>query len=226
MILPGQAGWCSTSPSPRARTVYTATVGNAENDVQVLATASDGNATIEYLDASDTALSDPNDVDLSVGANNVIKVKVTAEDDTTTLTYTVTVTRVAAVALTPPSDALVSTLGRGTGTEGHFVAVSQAFTTGSNADGYTLTGVDVASASSTGFTVQVCGTDSGVALTSDCTSLTAPVDSGAFPVGAVSFTAPANTVLMKETIYAVVVTATGAANTQGWGHTTGGISAD
>ena len=39
-----------------------------------------------------------------------------------------------------------------------------------------------------------------------------------------SFTAPANTVLMKETTYAVVVTATGAANTQGWGHTTGGIN--
>ena len=164
-------------------------------------------------------------MDLSVGANNVIKVKVTAEDDTTTLTYTVTVTRVAAVALTPPSNALVSTLGRGTVTKGDFVAVSQAFTTGSNADGYTLTGVDVASASSTGFTVQVCGTDSGVALTSDCTSLTAPVDSGAFPVGAVSFTDPANTVLMKETIYAVVVTATGAANTQGWGHTAGGNDA-
>ena len=224
LILPG-TGVVFDQPFASGTYVYTATVGNAENDVQVLATASDGNATIEYLDASDTALSDPNDVDLSVGANNVIKVKVTAEDDTTTLTYTVTVTRVAAVALTPPSDALVSTLGRGTGTEGHFVAVSQAFTTGSNADGYTLTGVDVASASSTGFTVQVCGTDSGVALTSDCTSLTAPVDSGAFPVGAVSFTAPANTVLMKETIYAVVVTATGAANTQGWGHTTGGISA-
>ena len=205
--------------------VYTATVGNAENDVKVLATARDADATIEYLDASDTALSDPNDVELSVGANNVIKVKVTAEDDTTTLTYTVTVTRVAAVALTPPSDALVSTLGRGTVTKGDYVAVSQAFTTGSNADGYTLTGVDVASASSTGFTVQVCGTDSGGALTSDCTSLTAPVDSGAFPVGAVSFTDPANTVLMKETIYAVVVTATGAANTQGWGHTAWGNNA-
>ena len=104
-------------PFASGTTAYTATVGNAENDVQVLATASDADATIEYLDASDTALSDPNDVDLSVGSNNVIKVKVTAEDDTTTQTYTVTVTRVADVALTPPSDALVSTLGRGTATQ-------------------------------------------------------------------------------------------------------------
>ena len=221
LILPG-TGVVFDQPFASGTTAYTATVGNDENDVQVLATASDADATIEYLDASDTELSDPNDVDLSVGSNNVIKVKVTAEDGMTTLTYTVTVTRVADVALTPPSDALVSTLGRGTGTEGHFVAVSQAFTTGSNASGYTLTGVDVASASSTGFTAQVCETDSG----GDCTPLTAPVDSGAFPVGAVSFTAPANTVLMKETTYAVVVTATGAANTQGWGHTTGGNNAE
>ena len=163
LILPG-TGVVFDQPFASGTYAYTATVGNDENDVQVLATASDADATIEYLDASDTELSDPNDVDLSVGSNNVIKVKVTAEDGMTTLTYTVTVTRVADVALTPPSDALVSTLGRGTGTEGHFVAVSQAFTTGSNASGYTLTGVDVASASSTGFTAQVCGTDSSGGL--------------------------------------------------------------
>ena len=212
-------------PFASGTTVYTATVGNDENDVQVLATVSDADATIEYLDASDNALSDPDDVDLSVGSNNVIKVKVTAEDGTTTLIYTVTVTRVADVALTPPSDALVSTLGRGTGTTGEITAVSQAFTTGSNAAGYTLTGVDVASASSTGFTAQVCGTESGGVPTSDCTTLTAPVGSGAFPVGSVSFTDPGNTVLTKETTYAVVVTATGAANTQGWGQTAGGTNA-
>ena len=38
-------------------------------------------------------------------------------------------------------------------------ALGQGFTTGSNARGHTLTGVDVVSASSTGFTAKVCATD-------------------------------------------------------------------
>ena len=114
-------------------------------------------------------------------------------------------------------------------------AISQRFTTGSNEDGYTLTGVDVVSASSTGFTAQVCGVDSDTLKpTSTCTNLTPP---GTFAVGTMSFTAPTNTVLVKETTYAVVVTAL-ATNTpapgetwtgvaQGWGGTfTGGEDAD
>ena len=114
-------------------------------------------------------------------------------------------------------------------------AISQRFTTGSNEDGYTLTGVDVVSASSTGFTAQVCGVDSDTLKpTSTCTDLTPP---GTFAVGTMSFTAPTNTVLVKETTYAVVVTAL-ATNTpapgetwtgvaQGWGGTfTGGEDAD
>ena len=107
-------------------------------------------------------------------------------------------------------------------------AYSQRFTTGSNEDGYTLTGVDVVSASSTGFTAQVCGVDSGTLFpTSTCTELTRP---DTFAVGTMSFTAPADIPLTNYTTYAVVVTAL-ATNTdtapgedwegtaQGWGVT-------
>ena len=113
-------------------------------------------------------------------------------------------------------------------------AFSQRFTTGSNEDGYTLTGVDVVSASSTGFTAQVCGVDSDLEPTSTCTDLTPPVP---FAVGTMSFTAPADIPLTNYTTCAVVVTAfatntpgpsdmwTGVA--QGWGIAyTGGEDAD
>ena len=82
-------------------TSYTAAVGNAVDEVTVTATTTDTNATPEFLDASDTALDDADDVAnghqvaLAVG-DNVFKVQVTAEDGTTTQTYTVTVTRAAA----------------------------------------------------------------------------------------------------------------------------------
>ena len=81
---------------------------------------------------------------------------------------------------------------------------AQSFTTGSNASGYTLTGVDVVSASTTGFTVQVCetATGNGYPTSSDCTALTAP---GTFAVGTMSFTAPATTALVQDTTYAVVL---------------------
>ena len=60
--------------------------------------ATDTTATIEYLDSSDNALTDADtstdgqQVELAVG-DNVIKVKVTAEDTAITRTYTVTVNR-------------------------------------------------------------------------------------------------------------------------------------
>ena len=68
-------------------------------EVTVMATPNDAEATIEYLDASDTTLTDADTSDtvqpvtLAEG-DNVVKVKVTATDTTTTTrTYTVTVTR-------------------------------------------------------------------------------------------------------------------------------------
>ena len=86
---------------------------------------------------------------------------------------------------------------------------SHGFTTGSHATGYTLTGVDIVSATSTtlsatstGFTAKVCGTDASGFPTSACTDLTVP---SSFDAGEVSLTAPSNTVLAKDTTYAVVL---------------------
>ena len=111
-----------------AGTSYTASVGNAVSRITVTPTTNDAGATdfagnsiakptVEYLDASDTALTDADtastdsfEVDLSSGSN-VIKVKVTAADGAAVKTYTVTVTRAAA-----PTDAILSALSLSSGT--------------------------------------------------------------------------------------------------------------
>ena len=91
---------------------YTADVVNSIDEITVEPT-SDHNATFAYLNASDTALVDADSVedgfqvDLSEGENTV-KVKVTAEDDTTTDTYTVVVTRLRRVTTTPAAPAEVT----------------------------------------------------------------------------------------------------------------------
>ena len=66
---------------------------------------------------------------------------------------------------------LVSNTGQSAQEDKTRKAISQRFSTGSNEDGYTLTGVDVVSASSTGFTAQVCGVDSDLKPTSNKTAL-------------------------------------------------------
>ena len=92
-------------------TNYTASVGTSVSRITVTPTVSSTGAvdfaghvfgsatTIEYLDASDNALTDADttsaetfEVDLVAGAN-VIKVKVTAEDGSTTKTYEMNVTK-------------------------------------------------------------------------------------------------------------------------------------
>ena len=79
---------------------YAASVANAVDEVTVTPATNHPSATIQYLNASDRALAD---VDAAAGhqvalaeGENLIKVKVTAQDATTTLTYAVTVTRAAA----------------------------------------------------------------------------------------------------------------------------------
>ena len=80
---------------------YTASVAYAVDEITIVPTVSEIHATVAYLDASDTALTDADankngfQTPLAAGANT-IKVKVTADDDFTTLTYTITVTRGAA----------------------------------------------------------------------------------------------------------------------------------
>ena len=80
-------------------TSYTASVVNGVDEITINPTVNESHATVEYLDSSDTAITDADStktgqqVSLTEGANT-IKVKVTAED-TTTNTYTVVVTRAA-----------------------------------------------------------------------------------------------------------------------------------
>ena len=89
-------------------TSYTASVDNDVDKITITPTVNESNATVEYLDSSDTEITDADSgktgqqVSLSVGANT-IKVKVTAEDTTATNPYTVVVTRAA-----PPNTAPTS----------------------------------------------------------------------------------------------------------------------
>ena len=84
-----------------ATTTYTASVANSVTRATITPTVNDANASVEYLDGNDAALTDADanktgfQADLGVG-DTVIKVKVTAEDDSTTETYEVTVTRACA----------------------------------------------------------------------------------------------------------------------------------
>ena len=105
------------------------------------------------------------------------------------------------------------------GSVDHKQEVGQEFTTGMNEDGYTLTGVDIVSASSTAFTAKVCDALSDSAT---CWDLTDP---GSFGVGTLSFTVPTGTTrtLAKATTYAVVLTTVNEDSdgwtTTGWGAT-------
>ena len=76
---------------------YTASVGFTVTQLTVTATATKADATISFTGAAANGL-----VNLAVGSNNVISVKVTAPNGSTTKTYTVTVTRTARdTSLTP-----------------------------------------------------------------------------------------------------------------------------
>ena len=83
-----------------ATTGYAAVVGNDVARITLVAKKGNEEADIAWLDGNDMALDDADgatdgfDVDLDRGAN-VIKMKVTAEDDATMQTYQVTVTRAA-----------------------------------------------------------------------------------------------------------------------------------
>ena len=101
---------------------------------------------------------------------------------------------------TPSGDALVSNLGNSPAIRELDSEFSQRFTTGSNENGYTLTGVDIVSATNTPFTVKLCAIDTSGEPVSPCTSL---VDPAEFVDGTNSFTAPAATLLVKDTTYSL-----------------------
>ena len=121
---------------------YITTVANSVSQIKVEPTATDSNATIEYLDDSDATLADADtstadvfDFVLDVG-DNVVKVKVTAEDGATTETYTIKIRRAEA-------DLLVSNAG--SVPDGDFAAYGLSlekaaiqFTTGNHTVGYVV----------------------------------------------------------------------------------------
>ena len=192
---------------------YTAAVVNAVDEISIIPTVNESNATVEYLDADDTALTDADtaeddfQVDLDVGANT-IKVKVTAEDDSTIKTYTVVVTRAAS---TPASTALVSNTGQTRSGEvdvGPSLNASpraQKFTTGDVSGGYTINEVvatlrDVGASAAPGvhiYSVLTSGKP-GVSLFEFTNPMTLAANSDNI------FTAPANTTLESETDYFLV----------------------
>ena len=116
-------------------TTYTAMVASTVTEVTVTATKNDTGATIDYLDGDDATITDAGTADghqVAVAeGDNVIKVKVTAEDGNTTQTYTVTVTRAEAAATAPTITdvAVTSTPAAATDTygEGETIEVSVTF---------------------------------------------------------------------------------------------------
>ena len=207
---------------------YTASVANAVDEITIAPTANDGNAKWDILDAGDTVLDDADadaangfQVALAEGANT-IKVRVTAEDDTTTDTYTVTVTR--AVAVLPGGSVLVSTLGQdlvSAAFVGNGNIASQRFTVGADKD-YTLTDVTVFALSNGGIVgVAIHAVDGSNPAGTALHTLTAPSGTSTGPR---TFTAPAGATLVKGTSYFVVVT--GPSGTELWVGTTGSDTED
>ena len=98
-------------------TRYTASVASSVSAITLTPTVNDASATVEYLNASNAAITDTDtttpalDAPLVVGANT-FKVKVTAGNTTpTTETYRVVVTRAADTTPPSPESALVSAAG-------------------------------------------------------------------------------------------------------------------
>ena len=151
-------------------TSYTASVANDVAEVTVTATTNHANATFVYLNASDTALADADDMEdghqvaLVVGTT-VIKVTVTPESSVAqTQTYTVTVTRRGPVPAAPANFTAVSGDGQaalswsapqsGSGVTGHeyryktdgsypesWTPIDDSAPGGANVSGFTVTGL-------------------------------------------------------------------------------------
>ena len=129
---------------------YTAAVEFRVEQVTVDPTRNQDGARVQYLDAVDAAIPDADtDIDgkqvsLERG-ENVIKVKVTAQDATTTKTYTLAVTRKEPILVSNTGEA-VSTIPGPVGG----LSWAQAFNTGTNLGGYNLEGVGLEMAAGPG----------------------------------------------------------------------------
>ena len=196
-------------------TSYTASVDNDVEKITINPTVNESSATVEYLDSSDTEITDADgvktgqQVSLSVSANT-IKVKVTAEDTTTTNTYTVVVTRAAAVPGT--AAALVSNLGQTEVGSSEITTndLAQSFETGTNAAGYTLTSIELRLDSNDSTDTPTVKLYSGSANGTEEATFTGPamlVGSGS---GDYTFTPSSTVTLLTSTTYWVVAEGVGA----------------
>ena len=113
---------------------YEVSVVNGIDAVKLTVTKNDSNAMVVITNDDDPNTPDEADLDLSVGSNT-LTVTVTAEDGSTELTYTVNVERAAIPTL------VSNTNQTSIGDSANFHA--QSFETGANADGYTVSEVDV-----------------------------------------------------------------------------------
>ena len=198
-------------------TAYTAEVANAVARVTVTPVLTDAFATLEYLvtfigyNDGDATLADADSgaaghqVNLAVG-ETTIKVKVTATDGTTVMTYTVKVTRAALrFAAVLSGDVLVSNIGQTREEDSASLSgneIAQGFETGSNAMGYLLTRIEVAfgAVSTTGLTATLHKDSPSAAAVATLSGGAAGVSAGVN-----AFTAPAGTVLDKDSTYFIAL---------------------
>ena len=198
-------------------TLYWASVGPDVDQITIAPETNDDDATFAILDDQESVLDDADEsadgfqVDLHEGANT-IKVRVTAEDGTSTATYRVVVTRRVNVVST-----LVSNAGQRLCTDPPN-RLSQPFTTGDNAAGYTVTTVNVgiSSATSAYLVRLVPSASDGRPDESDPSKFVTLTNPDQVATGVLNpFTAPAGTTLAASTTYHVMVTDTSGTGSAG-----------
>ena len=195
---------------------YGATVGRSVDEVTIIPTPNDTDASYEIQDADGTALTDTDttqdEFQVSIARGlNTIKVEVTAEDDATNQTYAVTVTRprilVSSTGQTSGGSAIT---GNNAGTQ---TKHAQKFTTGSNPTGYTLDEVRIYLASNGNAATPVITVNSGTGTNPGAVLYTLD-NPGTFTNFSVnSFTAPSEATLDADTSYFVVMENSNTANT-------------
>ena len=165
-------------------TAYTATVDYAVEKVKVKPTTNHGGA--GYVIKLGGVLDADGTLPLAQG-DNFITVEVTAEDGVSGETYAVTVTREETAARS--IDSFVPILVSNTAQTANANATysrdhGQAFTTGANAGGYTVSGVTIISTDpdDDAIALQICEVDDDTHPTSTCTDLTPPSSSAEGPL--------------------------------------------
>ena len=219
-----------------ATTSYTADVDNDVDEITITPTVNESNATVEYLDSTDTPITDANSgkaghqVSLAVGANT-IKVKVTAEDTTTTRHYRVSANAVGTSDASGSDDATTEANTVTAQTDTTFISNSAqvgsisaitvratAFTTGGNSGGYELSSVDIyvgAIATESTITPRVeifeDNADNPGTLHATLINPATVIDDSAN-----TFNAPPNTTLSAGTSYWLVISNSAATNGRGF----------